>query len=740
MDSSSSARQQPRSHIKTIGFIAAISLLIVGQALMSGVYWLQIPASAYESLSAISCGIVPICEIRYPSYFAPALAILLIAGIVLVLVLRKAALHLTQDIDWTTTPTPPIMGRWRRRFYIFGGLALTASALALYSAFTSRIVYPDPLIWLAALLLWGMTFFCLDRIDQRGFVLPRGEIFRLAGYIMLILALGALYHLPLLQTWLVRALFVTVVTLILFGLWRSQRVSGIAALWGLIAVVGLAIYTYNLDSWRYSFIGDEYRFYTTVRNFMSHPGFRNVLDSYGVYQAQPVFATFVQSLTMRLYGTDIYSWRVSGALMVFLSAPAMFVLVRPLQSRGTAMFAVILYVSAHVLLSFSHVGYFALQILLGFTAMLAFAVLTLSHQSRLAMFLCAVCAAFAFYEYILAFPLIPLPLLLLGIRVLWPAPTLTLRERWRRVLPLVVIFVIGVAVTAFPRVVNRNWLIDAGFTTVFQSEVNGISNPILQQVIPNVVYTLGATLYFDLNTHYVSGAHLDPLSSMLMIAGVTGVIAILSKRRSALWLLLSFLATIGVVGGFVPYPYPPNTRAFLLVPFYAIFAALGAAYLWGTAREIGLRLSRTMVHAVAGCAALLLIMLNGYQSFTLSELHVRKTPIAKMIREFQTTSAQTHLYYISALPSDLNLLMVLVDYQIDVSRWNPVNNPVPLEALSEIQRRAQPPYRVLFMPDLENAQAWYDAARIVWPDRSLEEASADVAGDPLKVIDVPVPG
>ncbi len=77
-----------------------------------------------------------------------------------------------------------------------------------------------------------------------------------------------------------------------------------------------------------------------------------------------------------------------------------------------------------------------------------------------------------------------------------------------------------------------------------QPEERDPDNPLIRQVSLNVVYTLTASLYFVQNSHYTSGGHLDPLSSVLMLAGVAGVIAVLTRRRSALWLLLSFLARL----------------------------------------------------------------------------------------------------------------------------------------------------------------------------------------------------
>jgi len=77
----------------------------------------------------------------------------------------------------------------------------------------------------------------------------------------------------------------------------------------------------------------------------------------------------VQAATLSLYGGDLYSWRINGMLMVFLSAPAIYLLVRQLKSSNAGLLAAVLFVSAHHLIGFSRPGYYALQIFPGAISM-----------------------------------------------------------------------------------------------------------------------------------------------------------------------------------------------------------------------------------------------------------------------------------------------------------------------------------------------------------------------------------
>ena len=472
--------------------------------------------------------------------------------------------------------------------------------------------------------------------------ISRSDLLSLLAYMILLALLGFVYGWPVMRPLNARILFVLVASLAAVGLWQIKRISVVAAVFAVIAVVGLAIYTYNITSWRYSFWGDEYAYFNVASQFLDTfvQNQVNILNSLGIYQANPVFATFVQAVLMQVYGKDIYGWRLGSALMVFLAAPPIFWLARRLKGAGAGLLAVVVFVSSHYLIALAHISYVQEELLPVFTAMLAFAVMGLEQYSALAIYLSGVAGAFSFFTFILGFPLIPTPFLLLAIWLLYPTRQLAFRHRLATAFQLGVICLIGVWAVAFPRVVNTTWISDAGFETVFQSQVTGLSKPVTQQILPNVFYTLGASLYFELNTHYTSGAHLDPISSALFIAGIAGLIAVMTRRRLAIWLLISFLAAAFVIGGLVPYPYPPHTRAYLMEVYYALFAAIGAAYLWETMRDLGLRLSPVLPRIALAVVGITIIALNAYQFFYLSELDVPKTPFALVMQQFQESSLQ----------------------------------------------------------------------------------------------------
>ncbi|HVU09819.1 MAG TPA: glycosyltransferase family 39 protein [Phototrophicaceae bacterium] len=732
-----SPRFFPRS--KRMLLILALALLAIGQAWASAIHWLRLPATSFNNLYGTICSAVaPACTtVSYPFYFYAIFPILLLALLLLVPALRRTALRVTHEVEWTSFTPLVRAGRGRILTGVLAAAALIASILGAISALMAKNRYPDPLIWLIALLLWGATFYSMDRANRRAMPLSRREIRYLIAYLLLLIVLGFVYHLPILQAVVTRVIFVLLTALIALAWWRIRWISGVAVVFALIASAGTALYTYNMTSWRYASIGDEYAFYGNAVRIVEGLAQPNPLDSRGVYNLNPVFANYIHAGGLAIYGIDYYSWRYSDIVLIFLTAPAIYALVRRLKGSGAGLVAVIAFLGAHPVIALAHIGYNNPEVLPGFAAMLIFALLALERRSTLAMFLAAVAAATTLYTYGVAFPLIPIPLLMLTIWAFWPTRELALRDRLLAATLLGGVFLIGLWAAAFPRALNTLWIGDAAYKSVFHSEMQGLTSPLLQQILPNTIYTLGASVYFDARSHYTSGAHLDPISSVLMLVGIAGLIAVAARRRIALWLLLSFLIATFVTGGLQPYAYPANTHVFLLNVFYAVFVALGAAYLYEAARDLGVRWSIGGLRAGFTLIALAVVALNAYQFFFLSPLDVPESYMAMIVGQFQSAAANVTFYNVAQAPQEKDLMNVAAANGIDFSRFKLITNPTPVDALMQIRQIATAPYRVVIVPDMLNTQAWLDAAKEVWPDHPLQPVYDDAGVPELQALDVP---
>lgn len=85
-----------------------------------------------------------------------------------------------------------------------------------------------------------------------------------------------------------------------------------------------ALYAFDLNSWRYSFIGDEYIFLTTARRmWSSETPFIPWLEACGVYCGFPFITTLYQTAHLLIFGDNNFGWRMSAVTATALCiAPA----------------------------------------------------------------------------------------------------------------------------------------------------------------------------------------------------------------------------------------------------------------------------------------------------------------------------------------------------------------------------------------------------------------------------------
>ncbi len=105
---------------------------------------------------------------------------------------------------------------------------------------------------------------------------------------------------------------------------------------------------------------------------------------------------------MWLFGMDSYGWRVSNSLLLAISIPFFYYFVRSFLGRTFALFAVVLYGSAHVMLSFGHIGPNNVQAIIVMATSLATFVWASRHGSWAGYVLVGICLGLGFYTFALA--------------------------------------------------------------------------------------------------------------------------------------------------------------------------------------------------------------------------------------------------------------------------------------------------------------------------------------------------
>ncbi|HEV2037364.1 MAG TPA: hypothetical protein VGQ96_02065, partial [Candidatus Eremiobacteraceae bacterium] len=554
----------------------------------------------------------------------------------------------------------------------------------------------------------------------------------LIGYVAFLLLLAIAFREPISRA-------AAILIALSAGIWTWRKRPGMREIiaFALVVMGAIAVYTFDLTSWRYAFIGDEYAFFEFANNIINGVARPYVLSPMGAYDVHPVFATYMQIATMSLFGSDIYGWRISETLAVMLAALPLYVAMRAFVNARGALVALMVFLASQHLLGITKVGYTYSQLFVPMLGCLALFVLAVRRSSLLGMFLSGVAAAFAFYTFAFGIPFIVLPLLMFGLCLLAPrigpgkagescgskqASSQMLALAFQSIVPAAAALVLGIGLTAMPSLSDINALERIAGHTVAHSEVRGANN-LTEQVLPNFLYTLNASLSFQGHSHYVYGAHLDPLSSILMLLGLAAAIAAMRRSRMALWLLVSFVLACLFAGGFAPYPYPPIARTYILIPFYAQFAAFGSARLfaWLSASR-----AKPLVMPVWITLMLAIPALNFYQFFELTDRHNPQEQVAMVVQEFQTRPPESTVFVVERAPFNFNVTrMVLRAYHLNADRLRAITDETVSGGLSAMLRSGS--QEVLVNWDSPARDRWRSAYRQLWPDEN-ESIIVDASG------------
>ncbi|HUW09435.1 MAG TPA: NHL repeat-containing protein, partial [Anaerolineae bacterium] len=137
----------------------------------------------------------------------------------------------------------------------------------------------------------------------------------------------------------------------------------------------------------------------------------------------------------------------------------------------------------------------------------------------------------------------------------------------------------GLAISAPMFFSIANWKVLLWATPVHSEIAGDVASDVAWQMVGNGMRGLLAFLTGARATHFTAGPHVEPVTALLVLAGVGLALANLGRCwRSRAWLLGGGLFILAV-SAIQQTPFISNTRMFVLLPVYAVFAGLGGAAL-----------------------------------------------------------------------------------------------------------------------------------------------------------------
>jgi hypothetical protein len=732
-----SSQQPSRKHPATIIIIIFVSLgfLFITQYIFNFAYWFDLDLTFLGFLNPLACIWPNFCnELRFPPYGLIALLTAVLAAILF------GGLLVWQKIpDFLTEPNflpIQIPNRVRLNYqvdvplFIFFGSCQT---YVIIQSIRDQPVFPP--IWLVGLVTLLLIGWRLDQSQEETTLYQLlSPIFLnglyVGGIALLLLTTAALHT----QRWSWFFVFGTATALswsrVLLSKWKGWDIPSRLEhlILPLITMGSFLLFSNKLNSWAWSFWGDEYSFYSMGKLFVDGTLPRPILSGAGVYEIHPILSSVWQGTTMWLFGTDGYGWRVSNSLLLAISIPFLYYFLRPILGRTGGFFAVTLYGSAHVLITLGHYGANNVQIIFAMATTLAIFLWAGRRGSWGGFMLAGICLGLGFYMFAVAriyslilaiwLTIYYFPIIFQDRRIIWENAGVWLAVAGATLL------------TALPVLSTRSAWVELARQTVLTSEVAVTPYDQFTQFLQNTLYGLTSFLFNNQNSHWVYGAHADPITSTLMVIGLTTIL--LPNKQT--WrvrssLLASYILFVVIIAGTQQYSYPSITRIFSFVPFYAIFATIGFlaifySFMTNQVRNLTGWLPNTVLIGSTIVIASIAVPLNFWQSTVLSQQHSIQPHPAFLLQTAQMSTDEAgggpHIFYVGSPQHENWLAFMYSVYNIPPDRFTFILSQDALLSGNLICQSAEQPAIVMITTEIPDAMDIAIKLRRCWHGSELK--------------------
>lgn len=493
---------------------------------------------------------------------------------------------------------------WSR--YILFGSGL-CSALALFASIRLGVIAGWIFLFAVFLYVVGWLLRYISIQDAFEHFKRNGPV--ILSYIMFCLALFyllAAIHLYWNNVWI---FLIAVVLTFANAIRYHQRIHPV--LW--FVPFFLTLYTYRINGWEFSVIGDEYSFYEYAKELAAGRDLiyigSHIFDGQGVYGSHAVFSSFLQSIPMKLFGVNNFSWRISSIVFASISIPLFYYFFRTFTSEFIAVAASLFIGASHYIMTFGKIGYNNLQAFFVMALVLSVSAWTIKTKRRIQYVALGLSLGLCFYVY-------PAALYVLGIWLIFmlfynPPNTKEAARNWSVMGGMFLIMVL-------PLVVQPDyWRTLIAGTMFNQPPLLENISIFLKHVFSNLLYSFFSFLYLVEEAHFVTISYVDPLTGMLILLGLLLSLKWVRRDRFLAFIWVSFGAMLLLVGASHDRQFPPMTRLFMLLPLFAFFASFGLRWLYSHISRAKNRPFNTKYFLAVIFVAV--ITLNLHQAYSLSK-------------------------------------------------------------------------------------------------------------------------
>jgi 4-amino-4-deoxy-L-arabinose transferase-like glycosyltransferase len=376
--------------------------------------------------------------------------------------------------------------------------------------------------------------------------------------------------------------------------------------------LALVLYSLYANRWSFATIGDEYAFFNTALEIaVKHDLWtilNNLFDGSTVYGTHPYLSSLLQALSMKFIGLDSFGWRFSNFFLSALATVFFYLFFKRFTSRSTGLLAAIWLAASVYLMTFGKIGYNNLQALFALSLTLSAMGWAVQRRTNLAYTAAGLSMGLCFYVYPAALYIVPLPLLL---QLFYNPP------KNRQALKAWAITAAALVFCLLPLFVQPEYWQTKGMGLIFNNpEIVQSARSVSLHIFSNLVDAFYSFLYTPQEAHLVPVAYTDPLSAGLILIGMALVFKRSPQRRFLVYMLLGFFFLLIAAGVSHDRRFPPTTRMFLLLPWFAFFAVTGLE--WLADQVLSLKLVRWSRNGFLAVMMTSIVILNLYLAYNLS--------------------------------------------------------------------------------------------------------------------------
>jgi 4-amino-4-deoxy-L-arabinose transferase-like glycosyltransferase len=333
----------------------------------------------------------------------------------------------------------------------------------------------------------------------------------------------------------------------------------------LIISTCIAVFSFslNLDSWKFSYVGDEWTFYSFAKNIVAQHFLVNPFSMQGVYGENPLFGSVYQAMFLQLFGDTNFAWRFSNIFLIIPCSIFFFLWLKKLFSPQVAFLSTFLLQSSFFASNYFKIGYVNPLSFTFFLVSLYAATLVAEAPTKKRMILFGASLGISFYIYLG-------PIFLFFI---WPLLIPLVRDK-KQVFKNTIYFLLSYILLILPGIFDMTHWNAAAKKTIFIKEFHDNT-----QIVINIFHNF--LLYYKnydyLYNHFIAGGYLDPITAFFTVIGI-GIILWNIKKTNYRILLFTYISVAIVIGFTSPYAYTATTRGIFFIPFGCIFAGIALTF------------------------------------------------------------------------------------------------------------------------------------------------------------------